>query len=130
MRITNIAKMVMRIKPAAVFTKIENTINEYLTEASLAPEFRVEFIIMPQTIQFNLIDENQMKLIIAVVTTMINRLKEMVLTNNKTELRYSMLYPFDTPTEIDNAQVIIDIHYRQDTKFAEKRILVTLAKEI
>ena len=119
----------MRIKPAAVFAKIENTINEYLTEASLAPEFRVEFIIMPQTIQFNLIDDDQMKLIIAVVTTMINRLKEMVLINNKTELRYSMLYPFDTPTEIENAQVIIDIHYRQDTKFADKRISVTLAEE-
>ena len=49
-----------------------------MTEASLAPEFKVEFIIMPQTLKFNMLDADQVKLIIAVVTTMIKRIQEMV----------------------------------------------------
>ncbi len=119
----------MKIKPAVVFTKIEDTIKEFFSEAILPPEFRVDFIIMPQTLQFNMLDSDQVKLIIAVVTTMINRIKEMVLTSRKTDLKYSLTYPFETRTEQDKALVVIDIFYRQDAHFFGKRVTVTQGKE-
>ncbi|WP_455392229.1 hypothetical protein [[Eubacterium] cellulosolvens] len=117
----------LKIKPEVVLAHIEKTIKEFMSEPTLAPEFKVDFIIMPQTLKFNMLDDDQVKLIIAVVTTMINRLKEMILASGKTEMSYSMAYPFESRTEPDKALVIIDIQYRQDGKFIDKRITVSQA---
>ena len=117
----------MKIKPDAVFAMIENTINEFMTEATLAPEFKVDFEIMPQTLQFNMIDEDQIKLIIAVVTTMIKRVQEMVVTSNKSETVYKMTYPFESRTETEKALVTINILYQRDAAFIGKRVTVSRA---
>jgi hypothetical protein len=114
----------MKIKPDAVFAKIENTINEFMTEATLTPEFKVDFLVMPQTLQFNMVDENQIKLIIAVVTTMIKRIQEMVMASNKPETEYIMTYPFESRTETEKALVEIIIQYRRDARFIGKRVTV------
>jgi hypothetical protein len=96
-----------------------------MTEAVLPPEFKIDFQIMPQTLQFNMLDENQVKLIIAVITTMLKRIQEIVITNDKKELEYIITYPFEASTDHDKAQVVIEIQYRRDATFLGKRIVVT-----
>ena len=80
---------------------------------------------MPQTLKFNMLDADQVKLIIAVVTTMIKRIQEMVAASGKHMLNYSMTYPFETQTEHDKSLVVIDIFYRHDAGFLGKRVTVT-----
>ncbi len=96
-----------------------------MTEALLPPEFKIEFRILPQTLQFNMIDENQVKLIIAVITTMLKRIQEIVIMNDKNELEYVITYPFEATNDQAKAQVVIEIQYRRDATFLGKRILVT-----
>ena len=107
-----------------MFSKIENIIHEHITEASILPEFKVEFTIMPQTLQFDMLNDEQLKQIMELTTTMIKRIQDMMMTNNKPEFQYSMAYPFQTQTEKNKALVIIDICYRRDGAFDGKRISI------
>jgi hypothetical protein len=108
-----------------VLEHLENIIQDSISESSIPSEFKVEFRLMPQAIQFNMLSDDQVKLIIEVVFEMIKKIQVMVVASGKMEYLYSMTYPFETQTDKEKAIVEIIIEYRDDAIFDGKRVIIT-----
>ena len=113
------------MRPERVFERIKTVITSILPESGLPPEFKVEFKIMPQTLQFDILADDQIKLIIEVVNEMLKKIHDMVDSSGKSEYSYSMTYPFETRTEQERAAVRIEIQYRKDGGFTGERIIIS-----
>ncbi len=118
----------MIIRPDRVFERIKNIITSTLPESEMPLEFKIDFQLMPQTLQFDMLDEKQTELIIEVVKEMVIRLHDMAVTSNTSELEYIMTYPFEARTEMEKAIVVIEFHYREDGAFTGERIVISRAE--
>jgi hypothetical protein len=82
---------------------------------------------MPETIQFNMIDDSELRIIIEAVNTTIDNLTELVLQSGKSTYKDTILFPFEKHIDRTKALLEIDIHYRADAGFTGKRVNVILS---
>lgn len=69
-----------------------------------------------------MIDEQDIKLIIEALKTIIENIQKMVQDSNKSQYEESIFFPFEKHTDRTRASMIINIQYRQDGTFMGKRI--------
>ena len=115
----------IQIKPAVVYNRLEKAINDSLSASQLPPQFSVAFKIKQQTLQFNMIDEQDIKLIIEALKTTIEHIQNMVTAGNKPQHSESMYFPFGKHIDRTRATMIIDIHYKKIGDFMGPRIRVS-----
>jgi hypothetical protein len=95
-----------------------------MDQEELQEEFSVEFQIMPQALQFNMIDDKDIELIIDGVKTTIQHVSEIVMTSNKAQHQELLYFPFGKHTDRSRATMIINIQYRRDAAFLGERVIV------
>ena len=98
-----------------------------INDNTIPPEFALEFKIMPETIQFNMIDDSELAFIIEAVKTTMDNITELVLQSGKDTYKDTILFPFEKHIDRTRALLEIDIHYRADSRFTGKRVNVILS---
>ena len=112
------------IRPERVYERLESLITESMNSEELAEEFSIEFRIMPQALQFNMIDDKDIELIIEGVRETIKHIQDMEMTTNKPQYEESLYFPFGKHTDKSRATMIININYQQDAGFLGSRVTV------
>ncbi len=80
---------------------------------------------MHQTLQFNMIDDKDIRLIIETIWTIIENIQDMVTSSNKSQYKESVYFPFGKHTDKDRALMIINIQYRESADLVGSRVIVT-----
>lgn len=91
----------------------------------LPAEFGVEFEITEQGIQFNMLTDRDLELLIEGLKALIENINEMVTTSYKSHHDETVYFPFGQHMDKSRASVIIRIHYRQEADFIGPRIKIT-----
>ena len=115
------------IRPERVKARIENGIMETINEKTIPPEFVLEFRIMPETIQFNMISDSELDIIVETVKTTLDNIAELAQRTGKTTYKDTMFFPFEKHIDRSRALLEIGIHYRADSEFTGKRVNVILS---
>ena len=116
---------VIRIRPERVFARIQDELLESLGEKNLPNEFKIDFKIKDQTLQFNMIDDQDIGLIIEGVWTIIDNIQGMVAQSGKSEYKESVFFPFEKHTDRERAAMIIDFYFNSTGNFKSPRITIS-----
>jgi hypothetical protein len=125
---TFIASGGIQIRPSRYFEHITNQIIRKLPASELPEEFKVEFRFPTQTIQFNMLNDDQMDLIVEIAKVWVAKIRTMVEAGGKTEYEQTISYPNVGFLDPEKAIVQIYIHYRIDREFNGERVTVNPIK--
>ena len=80
---------------------------------------------MERTLQFNMIDDVDVILIIEAIRILINNIQDMARSSNKSQYQETIYFPFGHHTDKTSASMIINITYRETADFVGSRVIVT-----
>ena len=100
--------------------------NALLPIEDLPAEFAIEILIKEQTVQFNMLTNQDIELLIEGIRSSVKNIHEMVLTSNRPKYEEPVYFPFGRHMDRMRASVIIRIRYREDGSFEGPRILITI----
>lgn len=112
----------MNIRPGRYFEHLNGRIFELLPVTDVPAEFSVEFLVKEQTIQFNMLTDKDIELLVEGVKSSIKNIHDMVLTSIRPQYEEPVYFPFGRHMDRMRASVIIRIRYREDGSFEGPRI--------
>lgn len=118
----------MKIHPEAVFERIESQIREATTQLNHLSEFKFEFTIMQHTLQFNMINDKDIALIMEGLGTIVNNIKDQVNTTNKDLYEETIYFPFEKHTDKTRALMAISIKYNRSPDVTGDQISIVQGK--
>jgi hypothetical protein len=100
-------------------------IKENYPESELPDEFRLEFKLTSQAVQFNMLVDDQVGLLVEIAKEWVNKIRDMVTASDMIDYEKILTYPDIGIFQKEKVIVLIKFQYRVDGDFQGNRITIT-----